>query len=103
MVLVNARLEAPACCREAPRVRAGLGLWQGLGSKHRRGHSSGDQGKAHVLKRPAVEQQFKIEIPVLKKDEKGREAARIGGCSASCQCVFVKRLLTDSSVVRGRA
>lgn len=82
------------------RVRAGLGQW--LGSKNRRGLSSGDQGKAHVLKRPAMDQQFKIEIPELKKEKKGREAARIGGCSASCQCVFVKRLLTDSRAVRGR-
>lgn len=60
MVLVNPRLEALARCREAARVRAApravaLGEEQAEERTQLRDH-----GKVHLLKRPAMDQQFKF-------------------------------------------
>lgn len=44
---------------------------------------------------------LKFKSVCLDKKRKGKEPARIGGCTANCQRVFVKRLLSDSKVVRG--
>lgn len=84
-----------------PRPGLVRGLWQWAGGRQRRRHGCRDHGKVHSLKRPATDQQFKIEIRVLKKEKKGKEPARIGGCTANCQRLFVKGFLTDSRVVRG--